>query len=128
MNLLFNYFGRINRAQFWLATAVQFVATFTLIMAGAAVVASTDSHDEVGAAVIAAVAALGLIYAGVIYSSICSAIKRFHDRGKVGWWIFVVCVPVIGAAWFVVECGFLIGTDGPNIYGPDPLQGQLRRA
>jgi uncharacterized membrane protein YhaH (DUF805 family) len=23
--------------------------------------------------------------------------------------------------WYLIECGFLRGTPGPNSYGPDPL-------
>jgi len=30
-------------------------------------------------------------------------------------------LPVIGALWYLIECGFLRGTDGNNAYGPDPL-------
>jgi uncharacterized membrane protein YhaH (DUF805 family) len=30
-------------------------------------------------------------------------------------------VPIIGAIWLLVECGFLRGTEGPNNYGPDPI-------
>jgi uncharacterized membrane protein YhaH (DUF805 family) len=32
-----------------------------------------------------------------------------------------VFVPVIGGLWYLIECGFLRGTPGPNAYGPDPL-------
>ena len=52
---------------------------------------------------------------------LATATKRYHDRNKSGWWILIVFVPVIGAIWYFVECGFLRGTRGPNPYGPDPL-------
>lgn len=29
---------------------------------------------------------------------------------------------VVTTLWFLIECGFLRGTDGPNRYGPDPLR------
>lgn len=35
--------------------------------------------------------------------------------------MLVTLVPVIGSLWFLIECGFLAGTPGPNAYGPDPL-------
>jgi uncharacterized membrane protein YhaH (DUF805 family) len=53
--------------------------------------------------------------------SIVVGIKRFHDRNKAGWWILIILVPVIGSLWYLIECGFLKGTPGPNNYGPDPL-------
>lgn len=59
---------------------------------------------------------------GILYT--IATIKRFHDRGKSGWWTLVLLVPVIGSIWTFVECGFLKGTDGPNKYGEDPLASQ----
>ncbi len=51
--------------------------------------------------------------------------KRYHDRNKSGWWVLIVFVPVIGGLWYLIECGFLRGTPGPNNYGPDPLAADL---
>jgi len=48
-------------------------------------------------------------------------VKRYHDRDKSGWWVLIIFLPVIGALWYLIECGFLRGTDGNNAYGPDPL-------
>ena len=40
-------------------------------------------------------------------------------------WLAVVAAAlsafVIGGLWYLIECGFLRGTPGPNTYGPDPL-------
>jgi uncharacterized membrane protein YhaH (DUF805 family) len=35
--------------------------------------------------------------------------------------VLIALVPVIGGLWYLIECGFLKGTTGPNNYGPDPL-------
>ena len=35
--------------------------------------------------------------------------------------MLIILVPVIGSLWYLIECGFLNGTTGPNTYGPDPL-------
>ena len=48
-------------------------------------------------------------------------VKRLHDRNKTGWWMLIILLPVIGGLWYLIECGFLKGTTGPNTYGPDPL-------
>ena len=63
---------------------------------------------------------------GVLYPSICIAIKRCHDRDKSGWWICILFIPLIGFIWWLVEFGFLQGTVGPNRFGADPLEGELR--
>jgi len=62
--------------------------------------------------------AFGLL---VMWILLAVAVKRFHDRDKSGWWVLIVFVPLIGGLWYLIECGFLRGTDGPNPYGPDPL-------
>jgi uncharacterized membrane protein YhaH (DUF805 family) len=61
---------------------------------------------------------VGIILCAVYLSNI---MRRFHDRGKSGWWTLIIFVPFIGFLWMIVECGFLKGTTGPNQYGPDPL-------
>lgn len=38
----------------------------------------------------------------LIYPSICVAIKRFHDRGKSGWWVCIAFIPILGLIWYIV--------------------------
>lgn len=54
------------------------------------------------------------------YVGIAVSVKRFHDRGKSGWWVLVGLIPIIGAFWLLIENGFLDGTPGDNQYGPPP--------
>jgi uncharacterized membrane protein YhaH (DUF805 family) len=51
-------------------------------------------------------------------------IKRYHDRGKSGWWWLSVFIPVVGTIWHLVECGFLAGEAGANVWGPPPSSSQ----
>jgi uncharacterized membrane protein YhaH (DUF805 family) len=55
------------------------------------------------------------------YPMIVVTIKRFHDRNKSGWWVLIAFIPVVGALWQLIECGFLPGTAGSNRFGPDPV-------
>ncbi|MFT8243510.1 DUF805 domain-containing protein [Roseomonas sp. BN140053] len=48
--------------------------------------------------------------------------RRWHDRGRSGWWNLLVLVPVIGWIWLFISLGCRDGTRGPNRYGPDPLE------
>jgi uncharacterized membrane protein YhaH (DUF805 family) len=47
------------------------------------------------------------------------SIRRLHDLDRTGWWI-LIALTGIGAIlliiWYVMK-----GTDGPNRFGPDPL-------
>jgi uncharacterized membrane protein YhaH (DUF805 family) len=61
------------------------------------------------------------VYVVMVWVGLAAGVKRWHDRNKSGWWILIALVPVIGGLWYLIECGFLPGTAGPNTYGPDPL-------
>jgi uncharacterized membrane protein YhaH (DUF805 family) len=53
--------------------------------------------------------------------SFASVVRRFHDRGKSGWWALLYFVPGIGWMWILVECGFLPGKASvASTYNPAP--------
>ena len=56
----------------------------------------------------------------------CTAVsvKRWHDRGKSGWWVLVYLIPLIGWLWTLVANGLLRGSVGANRFGAD-LTGQF---
>jgi uncharacterized membrane protein YhaH (DUF805 family) len=55
----------------------------------------------------------------VLIPSIAVGIRRLHDVGKSGWFVFVALIPLVGAIWLlVVLCKD--GDQGTNAYGPDP--------
>ncbi len=130
-SLLFSFSGRINRQPFWLAGIALAIAQYALLFALASVMGvefietttassysvqadmSTMSPQAIGLLVV-----VSLIF---LWPGLAITIKRWHDRGKSGWWIFIVLIPLVGAIWALVETGFLRGTVGPNPYGPDPL-------
>ena len=122
-NLLFSFQGRINRAKFWLVHLGIFVveAIVLSLMGGTAAIISGD-YEQV---IIVSGGATGVVWTivGVLafWISLAAGVKRWHDRNKTGWWMLIILLPVIGGLWYLIECGFLKGTTGPNIYGPDPL-------
>lgn len=99
---LTSFEGRINRAKYWLGVLI--IAAIELI---AAFVFDTT--------IVVIVVLL------LIWPALAIAVKRWHDRGKSGWWVLISLVPIVGPIWALVETGFLPGDDGPNEYGPDPL-------
>ncbi|MDD9974389.1 MAG: DUF805 domain-containing protein [Candidatus Poribacteria bacterium] len=120
--ILFSFKGRINRAKYWLIQLLAHVTILSLFILGLSTVESSNepligSDTDVGRVVI-------FILFSIIFTWINLAIqiKRWHDRDRSGWWIFIQLIPLIGAIWAFVELGCLRGTYGRNRFGPDPLE------
>src|SRR6218665_74196 len=61
----------------------------------------------------------GLYTLGVIIGGLAVAVRRLHDVGKSGWFLFILLIPLVGSIWFLV----LMLTDskaGENAYGENP--------
>ena len=113
MDLFFSLNGRIGRGSWWLGVIILFIAQ--LIVYGVLIVAGVVTF---GATYGMADFIVALLF---LWPSICVNGKRFHDRDKSAWWMLVVLIPLIGALWILIECGFLVGTRGENRFGPDPV-------
>jgi uncharacterized membrane protein YhaH (DUF805 family) len=137
--LLFGTNGRINRAQYWLALAIQ-------LSVWAIVILMVVNSGHVPYISIAVLVIAGALFLAVVASAFAVATKRLQDRGKSKSWVTpFVLVPallligsrkvidpqtaavIVSAAcailvWAIVELGVLRGTSGPNQYGPDPLE------
>lgn len=124
---LFSTDGRIGRGKFWsailyyLGAAVAVSIIFTILWQ---IIPGTytedDGYNVTGARSIPYLV-LGFGYIiFCVWSGICIGAKRYHDRGKSGWWMLIQFVPFIGSLWYFIEAGCLKGTVGPNRFGPDP--------
>jgi uncharacterized membrane protein YhaH (DUF805 family) len=130
-NLLLSFDGRIGRQSWWIGvivlTVLQWIVMLILgLVFGQSMIAGMDPNmPPEQAAEIATQAYIPLIIASLIflYPALALYAKRWHDRGKSGWWTLILLVPIIGFLWWLIEQGFLRGTDGPNQYGPDPVAG-----
>ena len=43
--------------------------------------------------------------------------RRLHDRGRSAWWLLATLVPVLGALFLVIECGFRASSAGASRFG-----------
>ena len=145
--LFFSFRGRINRGKYWLVILVYTVVWVAFVGVSMVVIGSdTDNFFKfLGTGLLVWLAGVVLLIT-VTWSGFATGIKRLHDREKSGWWILLFWLgpSVLGgiqatsnnptvamtmgfgssalAIWGLVELGFLRGTAGPNLYGPDPLQ------
>lgn len=58
----------------------------------------------------------------ILFFGLAVYVKRCHDRNKSGWWCLLLLIPIVGLVWLIIDLGILKSTEGPNQYGPDPLE------
>ena len=128
-NLYLSFEGRANRQPFWLGllalVVVQWIVMFIVAMLlGVSLMPSVDPNiapEAAASMMMTAMIPIWIVSLLFLYPALAVYTKRWHDRDKSGWWTLIIFVPFIGALWFLIECGFLRGTDGPNRFGNDPL-------
>ena len=125
VSLLTSFEGRINRAKWWLGLVilviVQWIIWYIVAMTmGVDLMTSNDPAQMEQTMTVIGIP-IGIISLIFLYPSLALYTKRWHDRGKSGWWTLIILIPIIGGIWALIELGILRGTVGPNQYGPDPL-------
>jgi uncharacterized membrane protein YhaH (DUF805 family) len=105
--ILFSFEGRVPRKILWLWSLVSTLGTMLVLGVVAAIAKNL--------VMVVAIPLYGLM----IWTSLAVSIKRWHDRDKSGWWMFISLIPIVGAIWALIETGFKRGTLGPNRFGGD---------
>jgi uncharacterized membrane protein YhaH (DUF805 family) len=105
--------GRARRKEYWMFTL------FNIIFLIVAMILDNVLGTTIGDI------GYGYIYLlyglAVIIPSLAVLVRRLHDIGKSGWWIFISLIPLIGSIWLLI----LLVTDskpGENQYGPNPKE------
>jgi uncharacterized membrane protein YhaH (DUF805 family) len=107
--------GRISRSTYWLGT----IGIYTVVLMGGIIAAAFGASTSEGENRTIALLLIGLVTGWPLFAL---QVKRWHDRDKSGWWIFISSVPVVGGFWCFIECYLLPGTSGTNHYGEDPVR------
>ncbi len=114
--------GRLARTPFWVAAGL----LIAVLMVYQAVTTPTG------------VLVTGwMIYPVLIFFGVCVLAKRFHDRGRSGWYAAPVVLSLIGVmgpwnppdliflgvlVWAFVELALLSGEQGANRFGVNPVR------
>ena len=123
VNFYLGFSGRINRKQFWLYGYLPMVAlsvVASVITAFVFSLAFSGSIEGALVTIIILLCALLVFYVVMLWVSLAIQIKRWHDRDKSAWWIFIGLIPIAGPIWVLIELGFLPGTPSENLYGLVP--------
>lgn len=106
-----NFNGRARRSEYW------YYALMNLILLIIAAVLDSALGTNF------APFPYGWIYVAyalaVFLPGLAVGVRRLHDVGKSGWFIFIALIPIAGAIWLLVLL-CTEGTRGENQYGADP--------
>ena len=105
--------GRARRKEYWYFFLFNTIIGIVLAFIDSA----TGSYNQN-----AGMGLLGSIYAlAVLIPGIAVSVRRLHDIGKSGWWLFIILIPLIGAIVLLVFM-VLDSEPGQNDYGENPIE------
>lgn len=105
--------GRARRKEYWM------FFLFNMIFAIAAMVIDNVlgiAIEDIGYGPIYIIYALA-----VFLPSLAVSVRRLHDVGKSGWYLFILLIPIAGVLVFLIKM-CTDGTPGENKYGPNPKE------
>jgi uncharacterized membrane protein YhaH (DUF805 family) len=106
-----DFSGRARRTEYWMFYLFNII--FAIVAIVLDYILGTASKD-LGYGIF-----YGLFGLAIILPSWAVLVRRLHDVGKSGWWMFISLIPLIGSIWLFV----LTVTDsqpGNNEYGANP--------
>jgi uncharacterized membrane protein YhaH (DUF805 family) len=117
LRLFFSFDGRIRRRDYWFTQ----IAVSALMYLGLWLETSVlpAAKGNMAALLPLLLFSLSLPIIGV-WSALATQVKRWHDRDKSWFWLFISFVPFIGGLWMFVELGCLDGDSGDNRFGHSP--------
>ncbi|MEP1489779.1 MAG: DUF805 domain-containing protein [Algibacter sp.] len=106
-----NFSGRARRQEYWM---------FVLIWLGIVILIGIlssfiEEYSEfTGTSII-----IGIFMLATLIPWIALNVRRLHDTGKSGGYLFIHFIPIVGRIWYIVLMASA-GNDFSNKYGPDP--------
>ena len=101
--------GRARRKEYWMFALFNFIIAFAW--------GFVEGLLGIGGFI------SGLYGLVALLPGISVSVRRMHDIGKSGWWLWIGLIPLVGAIVLLVfAC--TEGTRGPHMYGDDPKAGE----
>ena len=103
--------GRIDRRTFWLHGVLPLLGSAVLLRALFDIARLPQEQVDEWVSML------------VTWPLLAISAKRWHDRGRSGWWVLVLLIPVAGVLWLLADNGFVRGDPQRNRYGEPPGPG-----
>jgi len=112
-----NFKGRARRSEYWFFWLFTFLVTFPPQMVVNYSSFTIDTGNGMPAATYPlALGFLSIVGLGLFIPSLAVAVRRLHDTGTSGAYLFFGLIPVVGAILILIKLASE-GTNGTNAYG-----------
>ena len=113
-----DFSGRARRKEYWMFALFNMIFIFAWTILFMVVLFIT--HSGIYETFLTATYATYLCYCIILFlPSLAVSVRRLHDVGKSGWWLFINLIPFIGAIWLLILM-LTDGQPGENKYGANP--------
>ncbi|WP_350433145.1 DUF805 domain-containing protein [Shewanella sp. H8] len=106
----FDFSGRARRKEYWMFVLISTIISILLTLVDMGVGLYSDIY---GAGLLSSVYSLA-----ILIPSLAVSVRRLHDTDHSGWWLLLICIPLLGALIILVVICFNSKDD--NEYGPNP--------
>jgi uncharacterized membrane protein YhaH (DUF805 family) len=99
-----DFSGRSRRMEYWMFLLINFLISCAIV--------AIEYFAGFGNTI-------GFIYSiAMVIPGLAVGVRRLHDTGRSGWWLFLGLIPVVG--WLILLYFFVIDGEADNTYGPNP--------
>ena len=109
---LFSFSGKADRFEWWTVSLLSDLAAQLCLIFGFLTLYSDHSLRYLAAS------ALWLGAVILFWLALAVSVRRMRDRERSPWLLFAALIPIMGWAWYLIECGFL---PAPRSGGPKVL-------
>lgn len=108
-----NFSGRARRQEYWMFVLIQIAIFFSLVLISNLLEEFVFFDSDTTLWI------FSLYSLATLVPWLAVNVRRLHDTGKSGGYLFINLIPLIGRIWYIVLVASN-GDVGPNKYGPDP--------
>lgn len=118
---LFSFEGRIRRGTFWAIYGSMILLVGIVAAVLIPMMAKSSGGEPAGDPSTTTLVAIVAAYAVVLWLSLATQAKRWHDMDKSAWMVLLNFIPLVNLFAFLY-LGFNAGTEGANRFGPGPIR------
>lgn len=108
-----DFSGRARRREYWTFALVNGLIALILLILGLAFGEDSPASNIM----------VTIFYLIMLVPNLSVSVRRLHDIGKSGWWLFIGFIPLIGSLLLLVW-SLMDSEPGENQYGENPKGGE----